>query len=103
MENLIVLPMIIPLLTGIILIFLKNYKRIQQWFTILALLSTTAIAGYALYWVHNYGILRLDMGGWKPPFGILFVADGFSLLLVITSTIITIRSEERRVGNDYYC
>ena len=90
MENLIVLPMIIPLLTGIILIFLKNYKRIQQWMTILALLSTTVIAAYILHWVHHYGILRLDMGGWKPPFGILFVADSFSLLLVITSTIITI-------------
>src|SRR5690625_7160963 len=34
-------------------------------------------------------VLRLDFGGWKPPFGILFVADSFSMLLVLTTSIVT--------------
>src|SRR5699024_11793840 len=35
------------------------------------------------------GVLRLDFGGWEPPFGILFVADSFSMLLVLTTSIVT--------------
>ena len=33
--------------------------------------------------------LRLDFGGWEPPFGILFVADSFAMLLVLTASIVT--------------
>src|SRR5699024_11343127 len=35
------------------------------------------------------GVLRLDFGGWEPPFGILFVADSFSMLLVLTTSVVT--------------
>ena len=35
------------------------------------------------------GIIRLDFGGWKPPFGILFVGDSFAVLLVLTASIVT--------------
>src|SRR5699024_3762800 len=38
--------------------------------------------------IQTDGILRLDFGEWEPPFGILFVADSFSVLLVLTSSIV---------------
>ena len=39
--------------------------------------------------IQTDGILRLDFGGWLPPYGILFVADSFSMLLVLTTAIVT--------------
>lgn len=90
MSNLVVLPLVIPLLLGIINIFFKNFLRIQRVFSILALLATAGVSVYLLQIVQAKGILRLDFGGWKPPYGILFVADSFSLLLVLTASIVSI-------------
>src|SRR5699024_3639558 len=49
----------------------------------------TGISLYILQKIQKDGILRLDFGGWEPPFGILFVGDSFSLLLVLTASIVT--------------
>lgn len=89
MNNLIVLPMIIPLITAIILIFFPNQVRVQYLLSLLALAVTTALSAYLLNRVHGEGILRLDFGDWPPPFGILFVADSLALLLVLTASLVT--------------
>ena len=47
------------------------------------------ISLYILNRIQTEGILRLDFGGWAPPYGILFVADSFSMLLVFTTCIVT--------------
>ncbi|GIN72034.1 Na+/H+ antiporter subunit D [Bacillus sp. J14TS2] len=89
MNNMIVLPMVIPILTAILLVFLRRRIRIQKWLSIGSLLLTIGISIFLLNQIQTEGILRLDFGGWKPPFGILFVADSFSMLLVLTTSIVS--------------
>lgn len=89
MNNIIVLPMIIPLLSGIILTFFRTYIRTQRWISFIAMLITAGVSYYILRVIQQDGILRLDFGGWQPPFGILFVADSFAMLLVLTTSVVT--------------
>ncbi|MCZ2260380.1 Na+/H+ antiporter subunit D [Sporosarcina sp. G11-34] len=89
MNNIIVMPMIIPLLTGIVLIFLRGQVIIQRILSIVAMIATAMISIYILNVIQTNGILRIDFGGWLPPYGILFVADSFSMLLVLTTAIVT--------------
>lgn len=89
MNNMIVMPMIIPLVTGIVLVFFRNYIPFQRVVSLLALIVTAGVSIHLLNRVQLEGILRLDFGGWEPPFGILFVADSFSLLLVLATAIVS--------------
>lgn len=89
MNNLIVLPMVIPILTGILLVFFRPHVRFQRWVSAVATLVTVFISLRMLQLIQTEGILRLDFGAWLPPFGILFVADSFAVLLVLTANIVT--------------
>lgn len=90
MNNLIVLPMVLPLMIGILLIFLRPYIKTQRVISLLGMLANIGIAAYLLKKIQTDGILRIDFGGWEPPFGILFVADSFSVILVLTSSLVTL-------------
>jgi len=90
MNNIIVLPMIIPLITGILLIFFRRFIRLQRWISIITMIATSIVSLLILQQIQVEGILRLDFGEWLPPYGILFVADSFATLLVLTSSIVTI-------------
>lgn len=90
MNNMLVLPMVIPILTGILLVFFRPHVRLQRWISVLATFASTLISLYLLKLIQTEGILRLDFGGWLPPFGILFVADTFAMLLVLTTSIVTL-------------
>lgn len=89
MNNIIVLPLIIPIITGVILVFLKDSIKLQRIISIITVLFVAFISIAILDYVQYHGILKLDFSGWAPPFGILFVADSFSLLLVTTSAFVT--------------
>ena len=52
---------------------------------------TTVISLALLIYVLNHKPITLDFGGWKAPFGIQFLGDSLSLLLVtITSFVVTL-------------
>lgn len=89
MNNLIVLPMVIPLLTAIFLVFFRKNIRLQRIGTMISLLINSSISIYILHRINVDGILRLDFGGWLPPFGIVFVADSFAMLLVAATNIVS--------------
>ena len=90
MNNLIVLPMVIPLLIGVFLVFFRSHIIFQRVLTVLALIINAIVSGYILHTIQSEGIISLDFGGWLPPFGILFVADSFAMLLVTTTNIIAV-------------
>ncbi|MFJ8063510.1 Na+/H+ antiporter subunit D [Psychrobacillus sp. NPDC096426] len=89
MNNIIVLPLIIPIMVGILLVFLRPYVKTQRVISLVTMISLAGISLYILNKVQTDGILRLDFGGWEPPFGILFVADSFAMLFVLTACIVT--------------
>ncbi|WLV24682.1 Na+/H+ antiporter subunit D [Aciduricibacillus chroicocephali] len=88
MNNIIVLPVLVPLLTAITLVFFRRYIHLQRSISVLALIITSGISIYVLEKIQVHGVLRLDFGGWKPPYGILFVADSFAMLLVAVGSFV---------------
>ncbi|MCT6925764.1 Na+/H+ antiporter subunit D [Metasolibacillus sp.] len=89
MNNIIVLPLIIPIVTAIVLVFLRQNIRVQRIVSLVTVVAVSIIALILLLEVQANGIMKIDFSGWLPPFGILFVADSFSMLLVLTANIIT--------------
>lgn len=89
MSNLIVLPMIIPIIIGVILIFLHKFIHLQRWLTFFGIVTNVIISLVLLTNIQLSGIIKLDFGNWLPPFGISFVADSFAVLLVLTASIVS--------------
>ncbi|MNB76948.1 Na(+)/H(+) antiporter subunit D [compost metagenome] len=89
MSNLLVLPILIPLTTAVILIFLKEKIRLQRMISAVSGLINILIAVLLVSRVHSEGIQTLYMGGWVPPYGIVFVGDMFALLLVMMASIVS--------------
>lgn len=89
MNNIIVLPLVIPILTGILLVFLHRHVKTQRWISIIATILNIVISFIILQKIQVEGILKLDFGGWAAPYGITFVADSFAVLLVLTANFVT--------------
>lgn len=89
MSNLVALPMLIPLLTAIVIIFFHRNIAVQRALAGASSLVNIAVSAYLVQQVYNGGILTLNMGGWLPPIGIVFVADMFAALLVLTTAVVS--------------
>ncbi|AXF57273.1 Na+/H+ antiporter subunit D [Salicibibacter kimchii] len=89
MNNLVILPLLIPLLTGILLIFFRKQIKVQRYVTTLSLLLLLAVTALLTHQVSIEGPQTLNVGGWEPPFGIVLVADMFAMLLVMATVIVT--------------
>src|SRR5699024_1382982 len=83
MTNLAILPIIIPLFAAIILAFTTKKVILSR---ILAKIFTVIYITYEV--IKNRSII-LETGSWKAPYGIIFVADIFSIVIVLTSSILT--------------
>ncbi|MFZ8934006.1 MAG: proton-conducting transporter membrane subunit, partial [Bacteriovoracaceae bacterium] len=90
MESLIILPLILPMLTGIILIFLWNYSGAHKRVAQLSSFAHLGICIYLLIYSSGNSALVLNMGGWPAPFGITFVLDIFSSLMLTISSIVAL-------------
>lgn len=89
-HNFIILPIVIPLLTGVLLIFFNKRQKMQICLSAAASVVNTAIACFLVQFVKTYGIVSLEVGGWKAPFGIVLVADMYASLLVLTANIVVL-------------
>ncbi|MBZ5752322.1 Na+/H+ antiporter subunit D [Metabacillus rhizolycopersici] len=90
MTNLIILPILIPLLTGAILIFLKNRIMAQRVVATLSAITTLIVSFLMVHKVRNDGIQSLNISSWDAPFGITLVSDMFSAILVFTTSIVAL-------------
>ncbi|OME87533.1 Na+/H+ antiporter subunit D [Paenibacillus sp. FSL A5-0031] len=88
MNNLLVFPLLIPLCTAVILLFFKNSVTGQRWVSAIGMLFNLAAAIVLIYQVKTEGIQTLHMGGWLPPYGIVFVGDMLAALLVLATSIV---------------
>ncbi|WP_026297116.1 Na+/H+ antiporter subunit D [Paenibacillus daejeonensis] len=88
MSNLTIIPLLIPLTTGALLVFFRNQRIWLRVISLISVFLNVAVSLYLAYQVYHKGIFTLNMGGWAPPYGIVFVADMFAMILVVTTTII---------------
>ncbi|OXS56966.1 Na+/H+ antiporter subunit D [Cohnella sp. CIP 111063] len=87
-NNLLVLPLLIPLCTAVILLFMKNRIILQRWVSMIGILLGAVVSCCLVMQVRSEGAQVLHMGGWLPPYGIAFVADMFAALLTLTTAIV---------------
>ncbi|CAH0120948.1 Na(+)/H(+) antiporter subunit D [Paenibacillus sp. CECT 9249] len=109
MNNWIVLPLLIPLCAAVVLVLLKENIAMQRLISAIAAVPNIAAACLLVCQVRTGGIQTLRMGGWIPPYGIVFVADMFAALLVFTTAVVgaaclvySFRSIGRRREKHYF-
>lgn len=90
MNNLVVLPILLPLITGVLALLFFRKINIQRIISVIGLLFTAAVSTILITRVAQTGVLTLNMGGWAPPYGIVLVADMVSALLVVAASIIAL-------------
>jgi multicomponent Na+:H+ antiporter subunit D len=89
MNNFIVLPLVIPLFSGLLMAVFRKNIRVQRLLSVFSILLTLAVSYYLLQTVKVNGIQILEMGGWPAPYGIVLVVDLFSALLLMTIGLVS--------------
>lgn len=89
MNHLIILPILVPLLTGAALLLLPRQRRML--IHSVSLISAALLVVFTvqlLLQANEGGYVVYALGNWAPPFGIVLVLDKLSaLMLVLTSTL----------------
>ncbi len=88
MNLLLLLPVLIPLGSIVLLLFLRGLLRTQQMLGLVSTLGQLVVALILLVHVYSSGIQVTQPGNWPAPFGITFVADLFSAIMLVLSAII---------------
>jgi multicomponent Na+:H+ antiporter subunit D len=88
MNNLVILPILIPFFTGALLILFSKKLKIQRVISGLSSLVILAVAIILAIYVYQNGITVLEAGDWPAPYGIILVADMFATIMVILSALV---------------
>ncbi len=87
MGVLLILPVIIPFVTGIVMLLLWGRRDLHRIVNV-AGAALLLVAGVALLnHVSRHGIQATQVGNWPAPFGISFVADLFSAIMVVITGV----------------
>ena len=82
-----ILPILLPLLTGIILVAFWGKVNIQRIISAISGLLSLVFSIQLFTTVRQEGIVSIQAGGWEAPFGITFVCDNLSATLVLLTAI----------------
>ena len=90
-SNLPFLPVLIPLITAVLLLLKRKSIQFQRIASILGTLATLGASVGLLFLNLSTGIMPVFCsGGWSAPFGIVFVSDLLSSIMVIMSSILSL-------------
>jgi multicomponent K+:H+ antiporter subunit D len=105
-RHLPVLPIVIPLITGAVLLLLAETRRMRR--LVITLSSTLAqlAAAITMVWITSdhvpgiwpEGIGVYAIGDWRAPIGIVLVVDRLSALMVLVNSILAMASVVYSIG-----
>ncbi len=90
MNILILLPIAIPLATGIATLLAYRSRMIQRWLNVIGSTALLAAAIVLLTEVAGQDILVTQVGNWPAPFGIILAVDLFSAIMLLLTGIIAL-------------
>lgn len=88
MNNVVFLPILIPLLAGAVTLALWRSSIWQRRISVLATLIYLAAGAWLALDVKESGIVVLQMGSWAAPFGISLVADYLAAIMIVVTGIV---------------
>lgn len=90
MINIVILPLLVPVIAGLIMIIFPKKIYFQRMLSIIVMLAVGGTSIVLIKQIKTEGIQVLQAGGWEAPFGISLVADMFSALLVLSTSIVSL-------------
>ena len=87
-DHFIILPVLVHMLTAIVAIFFWQKINIQRVISVVGSSAGLVLAWELFLKTSESGILTMQAGGWRAPFGITFVSDAFSSILVLLTGIV---------------
>lgn len=88
MNFLIVLPIIIPLFFAIVMLLFLKSVNVHRYLNLLGAITSLVVSILLIINVNDNGIISLQVGSWKAPFGITLVADLFASIMVLITALI---------------
>ena len=89
MNNLCVLPVVIPMAAGVLLILTHARPVVSRAIAISANILSLGVALALVETVRADGIQLLAFGNWPAPFGIVFTVDMLSALMVAVTMVVS--------------
>lgn len=90
MNNLVLMPILIPLTVGMVLILFRKNIFLQRILSSIAFLATGFVSVLLIGQIKSHGPQTLALGGWQAPYGITMVADMFSALLLLSTSFVAL-------------
>ncbi len=91
MNHLVIAPLLLPLLAGILLILTQRMDiRLHRLLSIAAVLGQIAVALLLTRAVSGGDILTYNLGNWSGPFGIVLVADGLAVWMLLITALLAL-------------
>ncbi|UQA54800.1 Na+/H+ antiporter subunit D [Polyangium aurulentum] len=90
MKVLLVLPVLVPMATAALTLLAFRREGIQRGLGLAGSVVQLVVGAVLLRAVYRGGIPSTQVGSWPWPYGITFVADTFSALMVLLSAIIAV-------------
>lgn len=104
MNNILVLPLLVPLLSAIFTILTREYPNAQRWISLAGVVILFVIGFIITGLVIEQNYLTSHIGGWQAPYGITLIADlsagimiffvGLIGLLVILYSLMSCKQDE---------
>ncbi|QLK85420.1 Na+/H+ antiporter subunit D [Staphylococcus sp. 17KM0847] len=89
-DNILALPLLLPLIGALIMGMLNRQVRLARRLSLFVLFVSFVISLCMLVYVIRHTPIVLDFSGWPAPFGIQYVGDPLSLLLVTTTFFVVL-------------
>jgi len=88
MANLLVVPVVLPLAAGAFLLLVRPPERIRRLLTLAVAAILVALPVLFTRFLGEAGMMVLRLGGWEPPFGIVFAVDWLSILMLFFCNLV---------------
>ena len=85
MNRALILPVLVPFLTAVLLALLNGRPRLERAVNLVSCVGLTVFVFWLLVWVDSTEIRVMVVGGWLAPWGIAFVADRLSCIMLCLS------------------
>lgn len=93
MNHWIIMPLLLPLLAGVLLLMGRKYElAFQRWLSVIATAALLLISIALLAAAAGGGYQVYALGNWPAPFGIILVLDRLSALMLVLTAMVALFS-----------